>query len=387
MKNNKGFTLIELLAVIIILGILMIIAIPSVTNYISDSRKEAYIDTAKEIVSGTRNKVNDGKLGMYDTSATYYIPADYINTENGLKSPYGEFTQAYVGVTYDGNGYNYYWISVDNAGQGIEDVTALDDLKTDLIKSDLKEDDILDRVKTTGIDGKKNIYVLTNGTWDGPYQAERAPEGSSGGSSDIVYPTGKTKETVVTGDKVTIGTEEFYVVKHDGNNLILLSRYNLNVGSYKVPNATEGIQNSEAKGWLSSGTIYGNLAFSISPNNNYWDSYTSDSDYFVDVYNSDNHMYQYVEYYKNYLENNYDATIKKARLLTYEEAMELGCDPVEHTCKESADPAPVWVYETSYWLSTAYSEMFVWLVYSNATFHYNDYSYPRYCGVRPVIVI
>ena len=114
-KKKKGFTLIELLAVIIILGILMIIAIPSVTRYINDSRKSAYVDTAKEIVSGTRNLVNEGKLGMYDTTATYYIPADYINTENALKSPYGEFSQAYVGVVYDGKGYKYSWISCDDA--------------------------------------------------------------------------------------------------------------------------------------------------------------------------------------------------------------------------------------------------------------------------------
>ena len=44
--NKKGFTLIELLAVIIILGVLMIIAIPSVTEYISSSRKSAMVDTA-----------------------------------------------------------------------------------------------------------------------------------------------------------------------------------------------------------------------------------------------------------------------------------------------------------------------------------------------------
>ena len=96
--NKKGFTLIELLAVIIILGILMIIAIPSVTKYINDSRKNSYVDTAKEIISGTRNLVNEGKLGMYDTNVTYYIPSKCIKTENASKSPYGEFTKAYVAV-------------------------------------------------------------------------------------------------------------------------------------------------------------------------------------------------------------------------------------------------------------------------------------------------
>ena len=106
--NKKGFTLIELLAVIIILGILMIIAIPSVTRYISDSRKNAYVDTAKEIIGGARNLVNEGKLEMYDTDVTYYIESSCIKTENASKSPYGEFTKAYVVVTYDGKGYDYY---------------------------------------------------------------------------------------------------------------------------------------------------------------------------------------------------------------------------------------------------------------------------------------
>ncbi len=215
-KKKKGFTLIELLAVIIILGILMIIAIPSVTSYISDSRKSAYVDTAMEIVNGARNVVNEGKLGMYDTSVTYYIPADYINTENALKSPYGEFTQAYVGVTYDGKGYKYYWISVDDAGQGIEDVTALNDLDTDKIKSDLKSDDILDRVKTTGIDGKNNIYVLTNGEWNGPYQSERAP------GDDIESNSGpKTAAQIiskVSGLRNVAGAKRYYGA--DPNNYV-----------------------------------------------------------------------------------------------------------------------------------------------------------------------
>ena len=47
-KKNKqleknGFTLIELLAVIVILGLLMAIAIPSVTRYITESRRKTIV--------------------------------------------------------------------------------------------------------------------------------------------------------------------------------------------------------------------------------------------------------------------------------------------------------------------------------------------------------
>ena len=96
MKKKNGFTLIELLAVIIILGILMIIAIPSVTKYISDSRKNSYVDSAKEIIGSARNLVNSGSLEMYDTDATYYIDVNCIKTENAMKSPYGDFTNATI---------------------------------------------------------------------------------------------------------------------------------------------------------------------------------------------------------------------------------------------------------------------------------------------------
>ena len=166
-KKKKGFTLIELLAVIIILGILMIIAIPSVTRYISDSRKSAYIDTAKQIVSGARNIVNEGKLGMYDTDTTYYIPAKFVNTENSLKSPYGEFTEAYVGVIYDGQGYKYYWISVDDAGQGVKNITLADKLDTDDIVSDLRASDITNVVEhfAIGNRSKIKIYDIINSIW------------------------------------------------------------------------------------------------------------------------------------------------------------------------------------------------------------------------------
>ena len=295
-SKKKGFTLIELLAVIIILGILMIIAIPSVTSYISDSRKSAYVDTAKEIVSGTRNLVNEGKLGMYDTGTTYYIPAKYVNTENSLKSPYGEFTDesAYVGVIYDGQGYKYYWISSDDTGQGVSNITLADKLDTDDIQSDLKIEDIKTTIENTGIGYRKTIKILKmNGTWDSPIilsntdnnisedgagKVERLPhlcgdhcvckravtlhtttcnsennslgckdagyyEGGSKGTSTITYGNVETTPGVLkSGDafdckvKENGGfTERFYYLTTNGNNAVLIYYTNVYYGN---PNTT-----------------------------------------------------------------------------------------------------------------------------------------------------
>ena len=105
--KDKGFTLIELLAVIIILGILMLIAIPSVTSYINNSRKETFLTSSKELLKGATAMVNSGELDVYDPDTTYYIDYEYISTENPFKSPYGDIKNAYVVVTYDGESYDY----------------------------------------------------------------------------------------------------------------------------------------------------------------------------------------------------------------------------------------------------------------------------------------
>ena len=213
-KKKKGFTLIELLAVIIILGILMIIAIPSVTSYISNSRKSAYVDTAKEVVAGTRNAVNEGKLGMYSTDTTYYIPYDYIKSENGTKSPYGEFVYAYIGVIYDGKGYAYYWISVDDAGQGVDEVTPVVILDEDDIKSDINALDIKQKVDSTGIGGRKKVLVLENGSWVTKTEnaQNNVPEegGSGSGGGNTGPRTAAQQISSLSGLRDAAGAKRFY---------------------------------------------------------------------------------------------------------------------------------------------------------------------------------
>ena len=201
-KQKKAFTLIELLAVIIILGVLMIIAIPSVTNYISDSRKSSYISTAKNIISGARNIVNSGKLEMYDTGTTYYIPYDMVNTENEAKSPYGDLIEGYVVVTFDSKDYDYYFTSIDESNTGIY-LTYYDELDNDKIENDMEP------ISTDiAICGKENIIlfdksgnVLESKEADDCIDAHSVYDGNGEASQNIPSPSSFATDSWATISK------------------------------------------------------------------------------------------------------------------------------------------------------------------------------------------
>ena len=56
MKKKNGFTLVELLAVIVILAIILVIAVPSIMNTIEDSRKGAIESSVKMIASAAESQ-------------------------------------------------------------------------------------------------------------------------------------------------------------------------------------------------------------------------------------------------------------------------------------------------------------------------------------------
>ena len=158
MKNKRGFTLIELLAVIIILGILMVIAIPSVTSYISYTRNKAYLISIKQYANACKNRLNANAWGFYDEDTTYYIHINNLPLETRQTTPYGDFKDAYVLVTFDeGKGWTYYWTSVDESSH-IVNTKKVDDL----VESDVKVDKMKTSINNREPIGTRNRIVIVD---------------------------------------------------------------------------------------------------------------------------------------------------------------------------------------------------------------------------------
>lgn len=179
------------------------------------------------------------------------------------------------------------------------------------------------------------------------------------------------------GTVVTIGTEKFYTIGTDGDNVKLLSMYNLLVGGafygdwIAYQDGGSGIQNETARGWFEPDhPDHGITAFS--------ETGTEYSGSLVEGY---------VNNYKSYIQS-LGIEVIEARLLTIEELTDpntFACDKAEYTCENTQYP---WIYSTTYWTSSARNEWYVWAVaYNGHLWWSEEYDSLNNCGVRPVLVI
>ena len=80
----KGFTLIELLAVLVILGLIIGITVPTINKSITDSKEKAYVEQINQIESIARNWGVSNTNLLPDTGV-YYLKLDTLKEEGFLE--------------------------------------------------------------------------------------------------------------------------------------------------------------------------------------------------------------------------------------------------------------------------------------------------------------
>ncbi|MEK4648525.1 MULTISPECIES: type II secretion system protein [unclassified Exiguobacterium] len=120
MRDERGLTLIELLVVVVILGIIAAIAVVAIGGLIENSRKDAVVSDAKQLVSAAKlytssNPIKAGetvvmgieKAGKKFATTDGVVLDKYIDSmEDPFDSP-KPYKDAFVSVTETGGKYTY----------------------------------------------------------------------------------------------------------------------------------------------------------------------------------------------------------------------------------------------------------------------------------------
>ena len=152
MKNNRAFTLVEVLAVIVILSILVLVAVPIVTKYMINSEQKIFVDDARRAVGVVRSDVlSNGFTSDSSGQCTNGTKCEYdqeaINSllnKKLIESPFGGYYKGdtdgkgkngsiKITVTHEENGpYVFAICMIDDGGNGFVNKTE-GELKADSV--------------------------------------------------------------------------------------------------------------------------------------------------------------------------------------------------------------------------------------------------------------
>ena len=122
--NKNGFTLIELLAVVVILGIMSLIAVPNVISIIDNNKKDIILSDARKLISQAKYQVNVNKEIRETLNYTFYF--NVLNANNDIKKDPdgGNYTnESYVKYTVDNNGIANYCVYLIGSKRSVKDTS------------------------------------------------------------------------------------------------------------------------------------------------------------------------------------------------------------------------------------------------------------------------
>ena len=157
--NKKGFTLVELLVVTVIMGILILVAVPSVSKYISQSKKKKVIYNFNSIIRAARSQIMSGDSISYNDfykGDTKYIRIDSIKFENGELSDF----EGYVVIRPVGEGFQYFIVGHNDKYQ--IPLTREDSLDISILKKYEKRDFVYGDADGDGVVSILDANIIQN---------------------------------------------------------------------------------------------------------------------------------------------------------------------------------------------------------------------------------
>ena len=404
MKKKNGFTLIELLAVIIVLAIIALIAMPIIFNVIENAKLKALENSTYGVIDAVRmnymeNLMNseDGTVTLTGSVTTLTLSGEHPIAGNWEIKNSAEVTEnrgiAVTGVKFASMN-EYTCTNVKNnviqnkvectkdesSVQPVTKVTFTLNGTSYEVDENTSWTTFLQTNTDYEVSGENVVLkgttrkVLLNGTaidkdstiTAGTYTLEEETTVS------ITLAVDADGDGVAElGDEVCIGNECFYVLTNDGTNIKMLAKYRIDV-SYNTTRKNR-LQSPSGGGPLT--TVFSSETIHGTNYNSYEGSIVEDL----------------VGDYKTTLEG-LGATISGATLLSYDEitAAPFNC---QNGVMNSCDPTYSWLYKdgntTGYihWTRSANSSNTnnAWIV--NSYGFVDNYDYSSTFGVRPVVTI
>ena len=405
MKKKNGFTLIELLAVIIVLAIIALIAMPIIFNVIENAKLKA---------------LENSTYGVIDAVRTNYME-NLMNSENGIVTLTGNVTTLTLSGEHPiaGNWEIKNSAEVtENRGIAVTGVkfASMNEYTCTNVKNNVIQNKVECTKDNSSVEPVTKVTFTLNGisyevdentSWTTFLQTNTDYEVSGenvvlkGTTRKVLlngtavdkdstiaagtYTLEEETQTFATlsvdadgdgvaelGDEVCIGNECFYVLTNDGTNIRMLAKYRIDVSD-----------NTTRKNRLQSPSGEGTLTIVFSSSTIKGTNYNSYEGSIVEDLVGD---------YKTTLEG-MGATISEATLLTESEVKgaPFNCTSTKGSC----NPTYSWLYKDGnttgayHWTRSAYSSSTdkVWRVSSSGSVYYDDYGIAYIYGVRPVVTI